>query len=525
MVKTPKRTQKHSIHAKHSRFYAVEVVLVLLSASLSAVGFLWARGATLSFIGLTLTVYLLLSSEYLKTRSFVRLCYLYGLVFFGLVMMWMWHVTVADLIINTTVAFIFKTLTTALVIAVLAVGFVLLGGVFRQIRRLYPRLPVIILLPMLWIVSEYLRSLLFSIFWIGPGGSIGPYWNFGTTGLLAVGTPLRYASRLVGLYGLSFLLVMLAVATVMVCQKRIRYVLLALVPLILSLSGWYLYSGKADGRVTVSAVALKAGVDYGYEQRLNSLLRGKTADTMILPEYSYYYYSKNASEKPPLPIYAGLYIDSKADTDTADLPFNALQYRSSDGQLLEIQHKSLLVPGGEYVPYLYGMILFYSGNRDIVHYFNSHRAVSKSPSRELPFTYNGVSYGTLVCSGVLAPTSYRQLTKSGAQILVNSASTSTLGVSGSYYLQADQITGFMAVANDRWFEQSSRGGQSYIKNQNGVIEVASQNQNDIEVITDSVPLRSQRTLYTVCGEWVLWASIIGVAVLLAFTLLRRLQNR
>src|SRR5690606_31808727 len=68
------------------------------------------------------------------------------------------------------------------------------------------------LLSCAWVVSEWLRSVAFSLFLYGNGASIGDFWNFGSLGLALIDTPLGYASRVAGMYGLSLLCVSIALA-------------------------------------------------------------------------------------------------------------------------------------------------------------------------------------------------------------------------------------------------------------------------------------------------------------------------
>jgi len=389
----------------------------------------------------------------------------------------------------------------------LAVGFVAAGFVYRKLKISLSSI-TILLLPAIWILAEFGRSLFFSVFFIGPGGSVGPYWNFGSLGLVVSSTWLGYASRLVGLYGLSFLVILSALAVFQVLCKKYSYGLLLLIPLTLSIGGYALYNQPVGKKLQVHAVGLGPDMEQGYETKLKNQLNSlDNADLTVLPEYSYYFADSDGQPTGrSLPSETGMVIDSRSGTAQQGHR-NITTFYQANGNILAEETKKFLIPGGEYVPYIYQAVLVASGNTDILHAVENDHGVKVGAKKEQPFLYNNVDYGALACSGAIAPNLYAGLSAQGATVLVNSASLSTMGISDLYYRQASQMASFIAVSNARPFVQAARGGPSYILNKDGRTEQILKSPKDVAFITASVATNQQKTIYTKYGEFVLALSV------------------
>lgn len=482
-----------------------ELLIVVLTALLSSIGFVWSWGILPSLVGLIAAVKLAFVGLSIERSAFLKYCYVYGLVYFAVVMHWMFNIHATELIANSFFALFFKYLTLLIVVSVLAVGFVIAGSIFRYLARGRYALPVVLALPVAWIMGEYLRSILFSVFWLGPGGSVGPYWNFGTVGLLLADTPLKFGGRLVGLYGVSFL-VILSAGSIYYLSKTRLYLALILLPILVSGLGYVAHRDTGAKQLTVGAVAMRDGLDDGRNKEINRELAGRRADVVVLPEYSNFFVDSDGKARGnQISGEVDLTIDS-AFKLSGEVGYNEIQFRSKDGGLVNAYTKRFLIPGGEYMPFVYAMILFYSGNHDIAQQFNEAHARAPSSSEQGVLAYRGTTYGSLACSGAIAPFLYQELTHSGAEILTNSASIATLGVSGGYYYQALQMADFTAVANARPFVQSARGGPSYIKDKDGRTLQHVADPGWADYIDARVDVGNRRTLYSVLGEWVVWAA-------------------
>jgi apolipoprotein N-acyltransferase len=137
-----------------------------------------------------------------------------------------------------------------------------------------------------------------------------------------------------------------------------------------------------------------------------------------------------------------------------------------------------------------------------------------------PMQINGVKYGVLACSGAIAPQYYQELTKDGAEVLVNSASIASMGLDGFYFDQSKQMSRFIAIANNKQFVQSSRGGQSYVISKDGKFEPQSKGTKTQYFNIDIQP-NSSKTLYSNFGEWFLAFTTVSLGVYLIYSAIKK----
>jgi len=482
-------------------------------ALLVATPFIWSWTWPVGILGLVLMLYALSKAEKFTTKQFLVQSLLFGYVFFGVVLGWIYGIHTTELIGNTIFAILFLGLTYLIMVGGLAVGFLFFGILYRSLR-ISTNNWTILYIPLLFALSEFLRSVFFSVVSFGDGGSIGPYWNFGSLGFLTMNTPLKYASRMVGLYGTSLLVVVIAIVLFQLLHKRYRYTLIILIPLIISMLGWSLYRKSNGVELKVATASVHSDVEDGYQADLSDKI-SNTGDTnlLVLPEYSYYFVDSDGKRTDrKIPDNVALTVDSSTKREGDDVK-NAVSYYDNQSRLLQDYEKRFLVPGGEFIPYIYQVILFYSGNTSLINQFHEKHAVNQSSQQEQSFEYAGVRYGSLACSGAIAPNFYSSLTKEGAQILTNSASISTLGVSPLYYKQASQMSSFIAIANARPFIQSARGGSSYILTKDGTVVKTIQASSQSELTSATVTTNKKKTPSSQLGEWTIWLSFGAVLLL------------
>lgn len=483
-------------------------------AILLASGFLWPWLWPCSLFGLLMLLFLLGRSEMLSQRQLIWQCAVFGYVFFGIVLNWMYGIKTTELIGDTFFASLFLGLTYALMVGALAIGFIVAGYLYKRLG-ISTKDRTILFIPALWVIGEAFRSIFFSIFSLGDGGSIGLYWNFGALGLLFVETPLGFAARIVGLQGLSFLVVLLVVSFYQILHRKFVYGLLILIPIVCSLLGWGLYRTPSGGEMKVGTVSVQADVQEEYIESLKQKLPEQgPLDALVMPEYSYYFAdSSGVPTKNTMPVDIQLIIDSSSAPKNGRIE-NMVGFHLPDGTVLQQYQKNFLIPGGEYIPYLYHMILFYSGNTNLVREFHVSKAVAQAAEKEQPYRYQNISYGALACSGAIAPELYRHLGRQGAEIFTNSASISTLGVADSYYGQAQHMAMFIALANAKPFVQSARGGPSYVIDTNGKVIAEKTTAGQADVTTATITINTPLTIYTRFGEWVIYGALLMVGCLL-----------
>lgn len=381
-----------------------------------------------------------------------------------------------------------------------------------------------IIMPAAWVVSEYIRAVLFSVLVWGPGGRVGAHWTFGDLGYWLVDTPTIYLARWGGLYLLSFTVGLLAVSAVkaVVYRRLVPLFFVVIVVTVLSSAGYFVWQ-KADGkRIDIMSVQYGSTFDQvAYSEETTKMLAKEASDSidlMVLPEYSHLwerFHKRDTAAVDRVLRSTGLVIDTRREpAPKVGIGHNQVVYRKQGGEVVHTSDKWFLIPGGEYVPYSYQAILAYAGQDQLIKKFNQQKTVDPAKQKEQPFVSDAAVIGAQACSSVISPVLYQSLVKQGATILTNSASLDTLGVGGLYHQQARTMAHLHAVSNARPFAQAARGSRSYVIDHNGHFVAQTQN-NGYRVIHGSVVTNSKKTLYTVLGDWPVWSS--GLLLIGLFT--------
>ena len=386
----------------------------------------------------------------------------------------------------------------------------------------------------LWIVLEYTRAFAFGIFALGSESLLGAHWTFGSLGYALSNFPiLLQSATLFGLYGASFLIIVMNfVFFDLFSQRKRGFVFLLVFFIAVGSLLWHGTSrlGEESGAQERKKVALLQ-TDFAFRdgdsqksvreiatiKRLLHEAARSQAELVVLPESS------------PIPIeYADgipqLFLDIFGNEKPRIIIANArlkngeqspsriFFYDTRQG-LVAVRDKQLLIPAGEYIPYLVQFPLVLFGLEEQIVYFNSRRALHKGEdisirkldSRERP-------EGVLLCSAVVAPGLWRKLASESAQIFVNIASLSPFQRSPLLIGQIESHIRFFAVSNDRWFVQSANGGFAYIIDNKGII----QEKNSIfgnAVLTGEVEYRQTQTPFSRLGDWPV---VISLLFFLAF---------
>lgn len=397
-----------------------------------------------------------------------------------------------------------------------ALPFVFLLAARRGARLLEPA--ALWLLPSAWAVGEYLRSWLFSLVYWGQDASIGPYPNLASLGFPAAVTPLAPLSRLVGLFGLSFVVILVGVAVyqLIVGRRRLAGAVLLVVG---GLTAASLLFGPRPGTALNTAVLQTELREIGYIPAVLELARQQPdrwpVDVLVLPENSQFFSISGDESRQQLldTVFGGgegLIIATGTDIMAESDKANHTLYLDHSGKVIGDYQKQFLVVIGEYVPSVLEWGMRATGQQSTLRALQESRTVRRGTQPERPFVYRGVSYGTLACSGILAPPLYRQLAGQGAEVLVNGASQVDFVAEESFHEQTKQIARFNAVANAKPFIQASRGGRSYVIDGNGRF-LLDTGRPGLFISSARIESSKTRTPYTLVGEWVVVASVLMLA--------------
>lgn len=382
-----------------------------------------------------------------------------------------------------------------------------------------------------WILLEYLRAWFFSFWSWGPESIFGPYWTFGHIGYALINSSASVLARYGGLYGLSFLVVFFNILVFNLSRlnldrfrTKVRpWSLIKVGPFFVFLFLVFVFipfmAGDYSSEKVIRADVLQTNtLPFFYYRGLTEHLEKNplpenTSDLIrlvVFPEGSNFFSIMTQEAEEVLPhLFSkkekGMII-SGALFKEGGLNYEKVIYRDETGRLLSMQKKSFLIPAGEYLPYLVEIAFKFFGFDEHIAVFNSNRLLRHSDIRETAVDFGGVKVGTLLCSGVLSPVFYRDLTEQGAEILINPSSHAIFGSSKQALSQMEMFVRFQAIANARSFLQSANGDYSFIVDANGDFVKRSHELNN-SFISGEAPVVSKKTLYTKLGDWPLWLAL------------------
>lgn len=372
---------------------------------------------------------------------------------------------------------------------------------------------VLLLIPF-FALADYLVAWLMALFWIGPQAQWDSILPIGSAAFLVLGTPLIFAARIVGYFGLAgfaWTAIFLAFQ-----QKHRKWAALPVgILLLTSLVGFAVFSSRpspthqaklVSETLTERVPTIKPNreklilfPEYGLEKITNDNLKdriqmnSKLAPTFFAGSEQVYKQNRYGHE-------------------------NRILYGNTRAGITSFQDKYRLIPGGEDAPYLMRVALRATGQVSVLNYFSYAKAVIKGKDQLKVWSVgDDVRVGLAVCSSIIAPQDYRHFTQNGATVLANSASLKPFGGSRLFAWIQQSMGRFMAVANNRYFLQSANSASAYAYDNNG--NLLGQKYGITTLPINFAAIRA-RTLYTVVGEWMVW---LGLAVY-GWLVLRRIKK-
>ena len=432
---------------------------------------------------------------------------------------WLRTIKLSEVAPDSAVVKLLYVVAVMIMATFLSTAFPMMVLLWRRLKLSWREPRALWIIPTLWIAAEYLQSVLFSIIIYGTWGRIGSFLTFGSPGYFLVKTPFVYLSRLGGLWILSGVCLFFVIGLAQLIwtpRNRLNVGIGLGVLIILTQLSWAFWRTPHGQEQTVALVGLATGMNVRTEDPQINISLGKlpeqSYDAIILPEYSHYFEFRPTVDAEVMSRLARstdtVVIDSYQDRSAR--PFiNYVTYHRPDGSILDRQHKWFLAPGGEYLPYFLTVPLKLSGNQKIIDAYNFQKEVSGADKPEQPYRIGDVSYGALACAGVISPEIYRGMADRGATLLSNSAALDSIGLSPLYHQQTELMGVLHAVANARPFMQSARGGYIYAYDMDGQ-SLVRDTSFQTTALTATVQTNDRKTLYTILGDWVAWASIAMV---------------
>lgn len=390
--------------------------------------------------------------------------------------------------------------------------FVALKGL-QVVQKIYDRYNIILAtIVSLFVLAslDFLISWIPAIFWIGPEGRLDSILPLSSPTLLLINTPVSFASRLIGFYGLAafcwlvFYLVFLGKN-----RQPIAWLLISLA--LTSGLGYALYKDVNGNDVTTKVVSETL------DERVESINPINTK-LVVFPEYGLdKITNENLSERieigQNLSANKSFLIGSEQILPEDKIGhYNRFIFGDTVDGYLSKQDKYRLIPGGEDLPYILRAGLRATNQKSTLDYFSFAKGTLKGESPlKIHELDDGTKLGSAVCSSIIAPQDYRDFAKRGATLFTNSASLSIFRGSPIFAYQQKSLAKFMSIANSRYFLQSANAARAFVLDNNGKTLVEGSGHQVLDAVAKN---NSQRTVYTIIGEWMVVTGFLSLIWLL-----------
>ena len=371
--------------------------------------------------------------------------------------------------------------------------------------------------PPAWVATELARTLLFGGF---PWALVG----YTQTTVLSV----AQIASLVGVYGLSFLVVLLSASLALAAVSRDRSGLVAVACAALLVASAVLWGRArlADGRLTRTGTLVRVGLvqgDVPQDQKwvpgledeiltryltLSRQAADRGARAILWPESSTPFYFENSPKGEAIRLFARergasvLLGSDELDRRNPRVSYNSAFMVRPDGSTAGVYRKVRLVPFGEYVPFR-TLLFFAAPLVEAVGEF----APGQAPVM-LPLAGKPVS--TAICYEVVYPALIRAGVLQGSTLLTTITNDAWFGRSSAPY-QHFEMASMRAIEQGRYLARSANTGISGIVDPYGRVLMAS----DLftrQVLVGDVRLIEEQTTYARYGDLVAYASVVVTLV-------------
>lgn len=429
-----------------------------------------------------------------------------GLVFFGGTVFWVTN----SIHFYGNVPLLLSSLITFLLCAYLALYIALFSAAFVYARKRHPAL-MFVSAPAIWTMLELARTYVFTGF---PWSLLG-YAQYSVL-------PVIQIADITGVYGVSFLIVLVNAATAQAVFDRVRYPVLIAAVAVVSIVGYgYMRLGQPDGTRHLRISVVQGNIEQdkkwepAYQSDVISTYRRLTAsaiidkpDLVIWPETAAPFYFGGTG-----PEHGALTKDliEFVGRHRVPLVFGSPTYRigpdrsvrlrnsafliSAEGNVVAVYHKMHLVPFGEYVP-LKKLLFFVEKMVQAIGDFEAGdnytimtvRNAKKEESR----------LATVICYEIIFPDLVRRFVAKGADVMTTITNDAWFGRTPAPY-QHFSMAVLRAVENRVPIARAANTGVSgFIDSKGRII-----NASDIfteAYLTNTITAGDTRTFYTKYGD-------------------------
>gem|GEM_PF-5153164 len=467
-----------------------------------------------------------------------------GFIFFGFLLKWFfdaWPLNWVGLPLNY-ITFLIVLLVWVLTVSVMASLFAFFGlFVYKTKFSLASLFPI----AGAWTVLEYLRSWFFILPWLDQQTALGPHWSFGALGYALHNQTyfLKFAPW-IGVYGLGFIIVLVSSCLYLLPKlyrnhlHGIKYGFCLFIITAVLFGPLIVEKPKLDITGTKNIALIQTNfrsfVGFGLgntEPIITSLVKESLRydpNIIVLPEGSSWIKSltDNLTEKPEvvLPKILGeggyLVLDHARVRDGENFKSRLFYFLNPLG-VVDYYDKELLVPGGEYLPYLVRFFAKMTGQEEFNEAFTNQRGLKQGNEEFSGYVdIDGLRLGGSICSGIISPKLNRIMTKKDVGLLITVSSDAIFKGSKFLIKQNLAMSKVRAAENNRYFVQVTNGGLSYVINENGRVENMTKNLGD-EVLIGKAKLFSGQTFYTKNGDLINYISLILIVIYGVYKTIKR----
>ena len=440
-----------------------------------------------------------------------------GLLYFAGTLYWVVNVMITFGGLAVPVAVLVGALLVVYLALYPALFAVLLG---HSVRR--GGLGMLWLAPVFWVATEWVRS------WMGGGFP----WALVGASQAAV-LPIVQLASVTGVYGLSFLVVLVstAAAALVLTPARTHRIGAAAVAALLILVAVLGAMRVARSPLTRTGPAVRVGLVQGnidQDRKWNPAFRDEIlngylalsrrvidggAALVVWPEAAtpFVFDAESALAAPVrqlaastgTPFIIGTDEIERGTSGAPDRYYNAAVLVGADGQSRRSYRKMQLVPFGEYVPLK--PLLFFVG--PLVEAVSDFSAGTDA----IVFDADGRRISVAICYEVVYPSIARAFVHEGSELLATITNDAWFGRSSAPYQHFEQAS-LRAVENGRYLVRAANTGISGAVDPYGRVLAATALFEPAAIVVD-VRLLDHRTVYTYLGDLVAWLSAAGTALI------------
>lgn len=478
----------------------IETIVIRSSLTLSIVAgiclgaaFLHPILSPLAILGLVLFIRTVVNSENLKQAALTG--FIVGVFKYAGALIWFWHAY------PLTWLGVAPILTQLLLIGgvwllnvlLIAIGLSFGAGFLFWLYRRDPK--YLYVFPIVFVASEILGSLIFSLYSLGPGSSLNIDFSFGY-----LGYPLAYLPGFLtlgifgGVYSLSIFAGGIALLIYLIWFKdrnlktKVTRTLLSVLIIWLLAANVYLHL-RPPINLDQDIIAISTRFDSdllsqvnGYEVKETEVKEAVNAalklnpDTILLPEDSRFVSSFTTKEEifdylnQTHPESKTLLVDSsRATLNQEEVTLRAYSFDLKNDELYVID-KQHFVPQGEYLPYLFTFWMKLIGQKEFINKVTTDRSYRPGPAN----TYTDIPDNipsVLFCSESVSPMSIKRVWRENSpNVILHPVSQAWFNDSKILRYQLDRMLRLQAIVNNTNIVQAGNMAPSLVYKSNGQVD-------------------------------------------------------